>query len=655
MVLVLFLAAVLRLSGIGASHQSLLFDEAYYAVDAHSLIDQPRLTPFFSGNFGRESGWMYVQVPFQLMFGATPLAPHLAVAYVGILTVAVVYTLCRQFLSEDASFWAAAALSVLYWHVNLSYVAFRALLYPLVGAIMFGLLLKALSHNQWRHWMLAAIGLGLLSYTYFAARLWIGLALGVLILSAAQRLYRRQAISALIIAGLIAAPLILYMVLSPEANNRISGSAQLAPNQVFANSLAWLKGFVLHGNGDQDFMHNIPGRSVFDPFLAVAWGVGLIVSVIAFWDKRRPVFQARWQALWLWALGLLSISASVLSDEAPDTLRAIGFVVFIAAICGVGLDQIGKLGRIRAHIPAWVLPSSIIALAAIITAHDFFGNWLSSPIRYYSMHRYINQAADFVKANDPENLSVYFSPEPMQFDNKVDSVIRYRAIDLRPRHIGTVSTNTCMAIPDRQALYAAHTSQEPEFEQNMQRWVTLTAQKTFVYVADASTTYTQTIYRVMPNIAALQPIERPVIRLGEGGLNELELRLLDIPSEMVGGMQQRLYLSLRPTQPLTNDYRVGIYLYPGNAMTTSLTNSDPLFDDWYCKDYPGTDWQTDEVIVRSVSLTMPVITTPTTYTLAVRIYEGIPFRYVRELRVVSPTGLSQHAGLPTQPIHVDPE
>jgi hypothetical protein len=34
------------------------FDDGYCALNAASLIDAPRLTPFFADNFGRESGWM---------------------------------------------------------------------------------------------------------------------------------------------------------------------------------------------------------------------------------------------------------------------------------------------------------------------------------------------------------------------------------------------------------------------------------------------------------------------------------------------------------------------------------------------------------------------------------------------------------------------
>ena len=55
----LLFGAAFRATGIDQMSEMVHYDEAYYAVDALSLIEQPRLTPFFPDNFGRESLWMY--------------------------------------------------------------------------------------------------------------------------------------------------------------------------------------------------------------------------------------------------------------------------------------------------------------------------------------------------------------------------------------------------------------------------------------------------------------------------------------------------------------------------------------------------------------------------------------------------------------------
>jgi hypothetical protein len=151
------------------------YDEAYEALDAQSLITNPRFTPFFPGNFGvraalcigcsllcgrfRENRSACVggydgrclDVGRDVQIGAR-IAPQAGrtMGDVGADDVVLACSsqppgLARQFLCPGRN--------------------------P-VG----GLALEACRTNHGWHWMRAGITLGLLAYTYFASAAWIGYA-----------------------------------------------------------------------------------------------------------------------------------------------------------------------------------------------------------------------------------------------------------------------------------------------------------------------------------------------------------------------------------------------------------------------------------------------------------------------------------------------
>ncbi len=73
-VLVLLAGLFMRTASLGEMTSTMLtVDEGWNGIDIMSVIQHPHFTPFFENNNGRESGWMYFQAPFVLVFGATLL------------------------------------------------------------------------------------------------------------------------------------------------------------------------------------------------------------------------------------------------------------------------------------------------------------------------------------------------------------------------------------------------------------------------------------------------------------------------------------------------------------------------------------------------------------------------------------------------------
>ena len=132
LILFLLIGAALRFYGQAEMRTLLHGDEAYYGLDAVSLVDNPRIEVFFPANTGREGLWMNLLAPVIALLGATPFALRITSAMVGIATLAAVYWLGRETV-KDGAIWMTGALAVIYWHVQLSHIGFRVITMPLFG------------------------------------------------------------------------------------------------------------------------------------------------------------------------------------------------------------------------------------------------------------------------------------------------------------------------------------------------------------------------------------------------------------------------------------------------------------------------------------------------------------------------------------------
>ena len=175
LLLIFFLLTGIALRVYGqAEMQTILHgDEAFYGLDALSLLDNPRVEVYFPANTGREGLWMNLLAPMIAIFGATPLALRVTSALVGIATLGAVYWLGNETM-EDSGLWLVGALAVLYWHVQLSHIGFRVITMPLMGALAFGALFRA--HRLNKQWWLAGLLIGLMLYSYVAVQVYVAYA-----------------------------------------------------------------------------------------------------------------------------------------------------------------------------------------------------------------------------------------------------------------------------------------------------------------------------------------------------------------------------------------------------------------------------------------------------------------------------------------------
>lgn len=364
------IAAMLRLWQLDQMPPGLFHDEAFNGLDVLRVLAGWRPI-YFPGNYGREPLYLYLVAVSVAVLGRTPGAIRIVSALLGTLTVPAAYLAARELFNRRIGLLTAAITAMTLWHVALSRVGFRAISLPLISALAIWQGALAWRTNRVHHWILAGALLGLTLYTYLAAR-FIPIALGLFAawyliivrieIETRDRDRSRRVWIGLLVALVVTVPLGVYALDHVDEmflragqvsvfNPQISGGDpwRLLAQQTFdtVTMFVW--------RGDANPRHNVPGRAVFDPVMAMIFVLGVVVCVNRFrfvsfvaWclggqdnspfgpgssgvrDQRAYILVLIWTCVML--------LPSILADLAPSFLRAIGALPVAFIIPAIGLD-----------------------------------------------------------------------------------------------------------------------------------------------------------------------------------------------------------------------------------------------------------------------------------------------------------------------------
>lgn len=235
LLLILLLAALLRLIALGKVPAGITADEVSQGYSAYSILKTGKdewginlpLTSFRAFADYRAPLQTYLIVPSVALFGLTEFAVRLPSAIFGILAVLSIYLLTRElfgpkkitFLKRQLGIGEVAALFMALspWSIQFSRTALEANFASFLFTFGLYLLLRGIKGEK-RFLLLSALFLGLDLYSYLAAKLFVPLfILAFLIFN------RRQIISSgirrlfpfLIVLSLIAAPIYLDALFGP--------------------------------------------------------------------------------------------------------------------------------------------------------------------------------------------------------------------------------------------------------------------------------------------------------------------------------------------------------------------------------------------------------------------------------------------------------
>ena len=363
-------------------------DEGAHGVDALRVL-QGEHAVFFTGHGGREGMVVYAVALATSLLGRTPLATHLPTALASAATVFAVFWLGRTLFDRDddgqAAPWrgliiggvGAGLLAVSLSQTFIGRAGVRANFLPLFLSLCLALL-----WSGWRQrslWRIALSGAcaGLLPYTYIPARFvpFLFLFFGLSLLPAIVRSgdagarrerdnFRRRLSQFLFllrpylpmcglflgVAGLVAAPILLYFVLHP--NHFFMRTDQVlifSPHRSQGDPLgAFLENIWRHllafgSRGDWSERHNVSGKPMLSEWEMVLFLFGVGVAV---WRRHKPVH--RLLLLWLAILFFPAVLA-IESVDSASFLRMIGVVPAVYLLIGVGLWEAYRLVSAQAH------------------------------------------------------------------------------------------------------------------------------------------------------------------------------------------------------------------------------------------------------------------------------------------------------------------
>lgn len=429
---------LLRLQRLDELPSGLHHDEATHGMDALRVL-QGEHAVFFPANTGREGLIVYTIALAISLLERTVLALRVPTALASAGTVFVVFWLGRLLFGkgEDggATPWrgllvggmGAGLLAVSMGQTIIGRAALRANFLPLFLCLCLALLWWGWKEKIWWRIALAGVCAGLLPYTYLAARftpfLLILFGLSFLLPWGKRKGRLRDELQRagvfLGAAGLIAAPILVYFTLHPEAF--FSRSNQLLILQSERNQgdplgalldNVWVHLLALGFRGDPNWRHNFAGQPMLNPWEAFFFWLG---AGMAFLHWKRPAYRL----LLLW-IAVLFLPAMLARDIlVPNTLRMMGATPAVYLLAAVGVWEAFRFLRDRflrnsRHVAAIVLAtvvSGTVLVQGVTTYRTYFQAWGNQSGVY---HEYAVGWVDLIKVlsrQPPAEEVVYVIPD----------------------------------------------------------------------------------------------------------------------------------------------------------------------------------------------------------------------------------------------------
>lgn len=389
LLLILGLAAFMRLYQFDSIPYGLWYDEADNGLQVRRMIQNPAWRPIYVPSTNLPAHFLYLILFSFKLFGETTLALRIVAVVLGLLTVPAAYLAGRELFPGDRRLALILAffLAVSRWDVNWSRIGMHGVSVPLFELLALGLLLRALRTGRLITfaWAGVAVGLGLCFYTPFRL---FPLVLVLFLASwlirhllAGQILSRLRAVIApAIIFGLAVlltiAPVAQFSLREPESfwarARKISifrdPNVTDLPAGIAQNAAS--HALMFNYRGDPNGRHNLPGEPMLDAAVGLLFVLGLAFSLTRL---REP----KYLLLVLWVSIMLLGGVLSVTFEAPQSLRAIGALPAAYALAIVPLELLLAEAQVTFRPPRirralqWAL-IALLAFAGWSNFHTYF-------------------------------------------------------------------------------------------------------------------------------------------------------------------------------------------------------------------------------------------------------------------------------------------
>jgi 4-amino-4-deoxy-L-arabinose transferase-like glycosyltransferase len=411
LLLILFIAAFLRLYRLAENPPSLYWDEASLGYNAFSILttghdehgEKLPLNRFIAFGDYKPPGYIYTLVPILKVFGVNEFAIRFPSALAGILMVYLTYVLaCQLFPDKKSGIIAAGLLAISPWSLQLSRAAFEgnlAAMFNLGGVVAF------LGSRQ-KKWLLPlSVLLFILSfYTFNANRIIAPLLFGLLCIISFKDIWlaKKWMLISLILGLVLLWPSFAYfqaresrlrfdevsifndLNIIEKSNQRITRSGDTWwAKIIFNRRVIFAQQFLIHyfDNFKAEFLFikgdTNPRLSTQEVGELYIWELPLLI--IGFYQLIKTGIKKNVASLLIigWMI-IAPIPASV-ARETPHALRTVSILPTYQIVSGIGVMVLWRWLKLQKK---WLKYGifSLFTMAILITLSDYFHNyWIHYP------------------------------------------------------------------------------------------------------------------------------------------------------------------------------------------------------------------------------------------------------------------------------------
>ena len=466
LLIILALAATLRLVALSSVPPSLNWDEVSMGYSAYSVMHTGKdewgeFLPLLFRSYGEWKSplYIYLIIPFIKIFGLNAWGVRLPAALAGIATVYLTYLLGRRLFFRRVGLWAAFLLAVSPWHLMLSRPGFEAgvaLMLYLWGIWTF---LRAVETQELKYWLFAGIAFGLGPHTYNSAKLVVPLLVIYLVWYFRRQLsVRRLAVFGAILA-FFAFPILINLStgrsqgrykqvglttdmelttqfyeyrktfpLPAPLNRVIFSKYSFVLVKGFQNWVLYFSPSFLLTEGGPRAQHNIPYRGVLYLTEAIALFFGL---------KALGRSSGLGRSLPLVIIGLGFIPAAITKDP-YHVLRSILTLPGWQLLAALGIVHLQTIKSKFLTPIFYILSVEVIAFMAIYFLwypRAFARDWqygYEQAVKFALAHQDEYQQIIFTKwYGEPQLfLAFYGQLDPIEFQRENQALLRYESMGL---------------------------------------------------------------------------------------------------------------------------------------------------------------------------------------------------------------------------------
>ncbi len=435
LLLIIAIAAILRLWALGQVPPSPDWDEASLGYNAYSILHTGRdeygeFLPFVLRSFDdyKPALYAYLVMPFIALFDLNVVAVRLPSALLGIMSIITTFFLVRELFKKDSiALLSSFLLAISPWHIQFSRIAFESNVGLTLNIVWVLFFIKGLK----KYWLLipATLIAGLNIYVYQSDKVFTPLLFLAAILVYREKLFsipKKYLLTAFAVGVIVVLPMISYTltdknalarqkgvsifnsdttsltesskkILIDQQNNDLIGLVFDNRRVQFARSIIF--GYISHFDFNWLFIkgdearHHAPGMGLMYlwelPFLLV----GLYAFIFGDIDKKSKLLILAWFLI-------TPIPASV-TGGVPHSVRTLNFLPTFQLFTAFGVLAFLNFSQKWKFKKIWIS----ILITIILTNFAYYLN------QYFVQQNYFNskewqygyeEAVSFVKKNQSD-------------------------------------------------------------------------------------------------------------------------------------------------------------------------------------------------------------------------------------------------------------